>query len=125
MPGLTDRIFELVTKHLEGTIAAVEQRELNQWVNESPVNREAVEEFLKEQTLLNGITNMYQWRARVWDNLQNKIDSEKIIPMHRKHWWKNGAAAAIIILLGTGAYFFFNSKKANIEQPVAVTKDIK
>jgi hypothetical protein len=46
MPGLADRIFELVTKHLEGTIAPGEQRELDQWMAESPVNREAVEEFL-------------------------------------------------------------------------------
>ena len=113
MPGPTDRIFVLIKNHLEQNITEAEQRELEEWMNESSLNKEAVATFLEEEKLHEGIRDMYQMRRKVWDRLQKQLDISKV-PLARpstslRIWWRYAAAAVVLLLLSVVGYFYFNN----------------
>ena len=132
MSSPTDRIIALIINHLEQNITEAERRELGEWMNESSVNKEAVDTFLEEQKLQEGVRDMYQIRQKVWDRLQKQLDIAKVVPLRHpstplRIWWRYAAAAAIIILLGVGSYFLFVSKTNNQQQAISKepTHDVK
>jgi len=114
MPFVVERIKELVIKNLYAGLDAAEQKELEEWINKSEKNKEAIEEFLDATSLKKGIGSFYATKRRVWQKLLQTIEDEKAVPVRRRNWhWV--AAAAVIICITVSGYFIFlnNSKHAN------------
>ncbi len=114
MPLIIDRIKELVIKHLDAGLDAAEQQELNTWMSQSKINKEAIQEFLDDKSLQKGIGDLYKTKERIWQKLEQTVDERKIVSIKRKIWqW--AAAAAIITGITVSGYFIFpdNSKHDN------------
>jgi len=129
MPGPTDRIFVLIKNHLEQNITEAERHELEEWMNESSLNKEAVAAFLEDEKLHEGIRGMYQMRRKVWDRLQKQLDISKVVPLARpstslRIWWRYAAAAVVPLLLSVGGYFYFNNSQKQIAKIIQPAKDV-
>jgi ferric-dicitrate binding protein FerR (iron transport regulator) len=114
MPLIIDRIKELVIKHLDAGLDAAEQQELNTWMSQSKINKEAIQEFLDDKSLQKGIGDLYKTKERIWQKLEQTVDERKIVSIKRKIWqW--AVAAAIITGITVSGYFIFpdNSKHDN------------
>lgn len=112
MPLIRERIRELVIKHLDEGLDAVEQHELDAWMSQSQKNREAVQEFLDDTSLQKGLIDLYKTKERIWLRLDQTVNERKVISIKRKtlQW---AAAAAIIISITVSGYFIFLDNKKN------------
>lgn len=108
MQSPADRITELIIHHLEGRITGSENQELQDWMDQSPMNRESVASFLNEEKLQAGIRDMYHYRQKIWNTLQQQLNTAKITPMRRSVWWRYAAAAVLVAIISGTAYFIFN-----------------
>lgn len=107
-------IQQLIIRHLAGTLSPEEQERLDAWLNESPINREAVQAFIEEGQLSATIREMYQYRDKVWNRLQPAITTgttgtgdiaETASSVHRVRFLKAPFfryAAAILVLAAIG-----------------------
>lgn len=114
MPYVIERIKELVIKHLDAGLDAAEQQELNTWMSQSKINKEAIQEFLDDKSLQKGIGDLYKTKEMIWQKLEQTVDERKVVSIKRKIWqW--AAAAAIITGITVSGYFIFldNSKHDN------------
>lgn len=120
-----DRIIQLIIRHLNNELDAEGWEELQLWMNESRQNRQAVEDFLTDESLKNAVGNLYQLRARIWQRLDEQMQNDNPAPadpfaatpaqpaVPLRHTARRYAAAAIIlILLGTAGYWTFNRRPA-------------
>ncbi|MBY0479595.1 MAG: FecR domain-containing protein [Chitinophagaceae bacterium] len=101
-------------KHLDAGLDAAEQQELNTWMSQSKINKEAIQEFLDDKSLQKGIGDLYKTKERIWQKLEQTVDERKIVSIKRKIWqW--AVAAAIITGITVSGYFIFpdNSKHDN------------
>ena len=103
MSKTINRIKFLVIKQLESGLDENEQKYLDDWMNESPLNRKAIEEFLHEDSLRHGIAMLYQTRNKVWKRIEEKLSEPKVISIRRRRWrWTAVAAIIIPIAIGIG-----------------------
>lgn len=119
-----DRISALIIKHLNKGLDEAERVELQEWMDQSVINRQVVEEFLAEDKLREGIINLYSTKEKIWQRLDKQIPGldEQVpdqkpapaIPFGRP-FWKYTAAAVILILL-TGAIYLLLNKGAGPKQ---------
>lgn len=103
-------IAALIIKRLNGGLSDVEEAELQAWMDQSPTHRQAVEPFLDEGTVQQGLAKLHDMKERVWENLEKILDEEKVVPVYRSRWWKWSVAASVILMLGLGSYLLFFSK---------------
>lgn len=102
-----EQIKEWVILHLEGRLDEQSAQLLQDWIRASPANAQAVEEFLDEARLRDGVRQLYHSRERIWQRLDEAIPDQPVQPVgrsYRMQWWW---AAAAVFLLATGSYFFF------------------
>jgi transmembrane sensor len=117
-----DRIIQLIIRHLNNELDEDGWAELRQWMNESGMNRRAVEDFLSDDSLKKGVGNLYQLRARIWQRLDRQMSNDQpaapgdpfavthaqpAIPM-RPARWRYAAAAVVLILLSAAGYLALN-----------------
>ncbi|MGC4233252.1 MAG: FecR domain-containing protein [Niabella sp.] len=127
MPEEIDRIIELVKAHLSGELSDAGRQELESWMNEQPVNRLLVEEFLDEEKLKAGIAETYWAKERIWEQLRNRllfpaVESDEIsikrpVLLFKRQWW--AIAASVIVVLGLGIYFYTAVNKKNVPPVIA------
>lgn len=124
-------IQQLIIAHLEGTLTDEGKTRLQTWINESPINREAVQSFIEEGKLSASILEMYQYQEKVWNRLKpamktgigdaadtsvasaaatttvHEIPSgSAATTVHRVHFLRTHFfryAAAVLLLIGIGA----------------------
>jgi len=112
MKNTTDRITELVIKRLNSELNEAEEKELQDWINQSDSHQFVVKDFLQEETLREGIKNLYRSKEKIWQRLDEQIHDKKVAPIRKIYFSKYAAAAAILIfLLGGAGYFFLNSAR--------------
>src|SRR5882757_2234459 len=97
MPTI-ERIKELIIRHCQGTLDAIEQQELQAWMNESEDNRETAKTFLDDDLLLAELKNFYINKERIWVKVREALPDEK--PAYIFRWKKILVAAVILIVLG-------------------------
>ena len=131
-----DRITDIIFRQLGGNITDDERGELQNWMDASILNKEAVTDFLDEATLKIGIQDMYHYRQRVWERVQQEVGltlnhspSErdlKKVPV-RSLFWRRYAAAAAVLLFLAGSYFLFLNKSIKKDDFVKAEtgKDVK
>ncbi|WEK34859.1 MAG: FecR domain-containing protein [Candidatus Pseudobacter hemicellulosilyticus] len=121
MPAPND-IKQLIIRSLEGHLSPGDKATLEQWLRESPVNREAVSAFLEEGRLADAIREMYQSQDRVWSRLSPALEDQATgtasaatsplaanRPVHRIHFLKTTLfryAAAVLVLVAAGILFY-------------------
>ena len=119
-----DRIIQLIIRQLNNELDPVGWAELQQWMNESDLNRQAIEDFLSDDSLKKGVGNLYQLRARIWQRLDRQMSGDQpaapgdpfaagdpfavthpqpVIPM-KPAGWRYAAAAVVLIILVTGGF---------------------
>lgn len=134
-------IQNLITAHLEGTLSGEDSARLDTWLNESPINREAVQSFIEEGKLSPAIFEMYQYQEKIWNRLKPAIKTSnsdvtnttvhEITPLppnkkaHRAHFLRTKFfryAAAALLLIGIGAYCW---NLLNKKPPQDITEQTK
>jgi transmembrane sensor len=120
MTNHPDRIIQLIIRHLNNELDEDGWAELRQWMNESEMNRQAVEDFLTDDSLKKAVGNLYQLRARIWQRLDRQMSDDQSAapppgdpfavthaqpavpkrPARRRY----AAAAVVLILLGAAGY---------------------
>lgn len=113
-----EQVRNLVIKHLETGLDEEEQRYLEEWMDESPINRDAIREFMEEATMLAGINNLYQSRERVWKRLEK---SPRLIDTRRRIWLWTAVAATLLLLVSAGAIFNYIHKQYSLNADKTVS----
>jgi ferric-dicitrate binding protein FerR (iron transport regulator) len=114
MTTQADRIILLIIRNLNNELDEAGRAELQQWMDESEHNREAVEEFLTDEQLRKGIGNLYALKERIWRRLDESIPDDAVAAHRIKpvgsspFLWRYAAAAAVLVLLAGSAYLFLN-----------------
>jgi transmembrane sensor len=115
-----ERIVALIIKRLNGDLNETESIELQDWINQSEENRQAIEDFVDENKLQAGISHLYQARERIWQRLHKEIPDKKTAPV-RRLVLRYAAAAAGIAMLISLSYYFISSHA--LISPAVTKKD--
>lgn len=109
-----EHISHLLFKHLQGTLSAEEQQQLEHWLQQSPRNQQLFnsvsdEAQLRQQLLV--YQEALQQEQPVWDKIQQlrnrpSAGTVRQVRFPRKWMW---AAALFALLAGTGIYVWNNS----------------
>lgn len=128
MQKVAARITELVIKRINGELNIGEEKEFQDWINQSDSNRISVEDFLTEVKLKEGVRDLYSLKEKIWRRLDEKLSvnglqidgeiTEKentngVVTMRRRFFWKWAAAAILIIVSITGYFTLFNDNRKN------------
>jgi len=127
MPAI-DQIKTWVIQHLEGTLSDDHRIQLTDWMAEEDANRQAVEEFLEENSLTQGIATLYKSRENIWQRLDTALSTKTTTAQKPPHnifsnvrtWW---AAAAILLLLAGSIWRWLPRHPATV-LPLAVEAHI-
>jgi transmembrane sensor len=125
-------IQKLIIAHLEGSLSGEDKERLDAWLNESPINRDAVQSFIEEDKLSPAILEMYQYQEKIWDRLKPAISTgnatvHEIVPLqpnkrvHRAHFLRTKFfryAAAALLLISIGAYLWNLLNKEKLPQGI-------
>jgi len=124
MSDTNNHISVLLIKSLTGEITASEDLELKQWMQQSDANRKVADEFLKNDSFKEGLSDLMK-KETIWERIQEQINlrSGKVI---RVNWYKRIAiAASVFLVLGLSAYLaFFQKSDGNKGKEVTKTTDI-
>lgn len=98
-------IAALIAKHLKGETTSEEEKQLEQWLDAAPRNRELFDR-LNSQLLIEQQIKAYSSsdKAGAWMNVTERIGFEKKVKNH-KSWQFFAYAASILLLLGIGLKF--------------------
>jgi transmembrane sensor len=130
-----ENIGKLIGKYLRQELTEEEQKQLNEWINESDDNKTLFEKWTDTQELMRNISDwerLEKGKQDIWQKMDVGADEKK--PSSRLlnfQWWKYAAAAAIILFVSLGAYLWYkdnnrNEKVAKTDTPqVPVTNDVK
>lgn len=110
-----EQVRNLVIKHLETGLDEEEKKVLDEWMNESPINRDAIREFMEEETLRSGIINLYQSRERVWKRVEEKLPVVRVINTRKRIWIWTAVAATLMLLISAGAVFNYMHKQYSLK----------
>jgi len=120
------RISELIARHMQGSLSAKEQAELDMWLNSSADRRKFFNEFQDEEVLNEKIKTFYAIdKAELWDMTREKIKTSGAdykIGTKKQLWYKITAAAAIIMVLSLGLYFYKNKPDHSLKSSISLTK---
>lgn len=114
----------LIAKHLKGGLSAIEEIELNAWINAKPENALLMEKLQNEEMIKSDLDFLTSIKTRdAWQNIamrtQNVSFTEKVYIFMRK--WKY--AAAILLTLSVTAILYKNSHPA-LKLQAAISKNI-
>jgi len=105
---VTEKIADLLIKHIHNAISENEEAELKEWINQSEENRIAVEEFLDKKSLRLGISNTYLSKEKIWESVNAQVNYKQASPFYKRIYFKYAAAAAVLLFFTTVSYFLFN-----------------
>ena len=113
----TQLIIRLLTKELTDELNESEEKQLNQWLNESPLNKELYERLhsKKYKEERQKIIDQFDEQS-AWKSIQKKIEPPKARYI-QKTFWKISAAASILIIVGS--LFFYSQFSNTTDQKVA------
>lgn len=110
---------QLIAKYLRGELSAIEEDELNAWINEKPENALLVKTLQQQEMIKSDLDFFAAIKTEdAWQNIitQKASLANKVYAFIKK--WKY--AAVILVLLSATAILYKNSKSA-INQPAVVS----
>jgi transmembrane sensor len=116
-----ENIGKLIGKYLRQELTEEEQKQLNEWINESDDNKTLFEKWTDTQELMRNISDwerLEKSKQDVWQKMDVGADEKK--PRSRLlsfQWWKYAAAAVVVLMVG--GYYFLQTNK---HKPVAKTE---
>lgn len=118
-----ENIGKLIGKHLRQELTKEEQKQLNEWINESDDNKQLFEKWTDAGDLMRNISDWERLendKQNVWQKMDVSAGKERLQSrLLNFQWWKYAAAAAVVIFLFAGAYFLFTGKN---EKPEIITQ---
>jgi transmembrane sensor len=119
---MNERIIVLLNKLISDlALDESEQNELENWLAQSPHNRDVYKEILSKEKLEEDIKEMLLYNSQdIWNKIEERTEGKLVsISASRKRWWY-AAASVVLIMFSIGAYFiFFNHKE---KQDMATTE---
>lgn len=119
---------ELIAGYLKGSLSSAQERELSEWINQSPDNRHFFDQLTNPETLRIAITRH--------DGKKNKVIDELNATMwfqdkHQHKWWYNwrnslGVLAVIVVVVVTAVFFWLNQPRNTAQTSIGsrVQEDI-
>jgi ferric-dicitrate binding protein FerR (iron transport regulator) len=118
-----ENIGKLVGKYLRQELTEEEQRQLNEWINESGDNKDLFEKWTDAAGLMLNISDwerLEKTKQNAWQNMNVREEKEvrhsRLVSLR---WWKYAAAAAIVIVVATSAYLLLTAKN---KKPKIITQ---
>ncbi len=119
---MPNRISELITKYLEGTLTVNEEIELNEWLEQSPKNKSLYDELTNENSLQNSLKEFYSLQQ----NIQRKTNAGihefeatlLIKKKRRKIFFATIVSLLLIIAISTILFFTRRSPTNNSFSPI-------
>ncbi|TCC99467.1 FecR family protein [Pedobacter hiemivivus] len=109
-------ISRLIKAHLKGGLNAMQELELNAWLELSEDNRRLFNDFNLEQEVRNKI-NKYESanKAAIWSKTMSRLNGHKPLKSTTPLWYKLTAAVAAVVIILSSIYFF-SSNDGILEQ---------
>jgi transmembrane sensor len=105
-----EHIAGLIVKFLQGGLSKTENKQLQEWISESPENKETFELSTQVEKLLEDLTWYQQSKEKNWKEL-NKVIGGKVVSFTFRKLMPY-AAAVLVLILATASYMWvFNKKK--------------
>nr|WP_295876522.1 FecR family protein [uncultured Chitinophaga sp.] len=130
MSEFINRIAELISGHLGGTLTKEEENELRSWVSGSEKARTFFEQVNDKTHLSHQLEQLYAYdHEAAWEKLKESYPLKAapavpLTPILIRKWLKPAAAAAILLGLA-GSVFFWSSRKTSVRPPVTIAKNIE
>jgi ferric-dicitrate binding protein FerR (iron transport regulator) len=112
---MSEQYDDLILKSLDGTLTSEEQKTLEQWIQQSPENKQQMESFKAIWKATNSKTSVPDFSTLdEWQRLKEKtvsISSADNVERQRAMWvpiYKIAAAAAVLILAAVAVRYFSN-----------------
>ena len=109
MSATNNHISKLIIRQIREESTAAEKEELQQWMEQSDINRLLAREFLEEASLLEGLKDILT-KEQIWKNILKRTREQKVVPLLKRKVIRL-AAAAIVIGMLAGTYLLFQDKK--------------
>jgi hypothetical protein len=98
-----NRILKLIAKEQLSVISEEEQKELDEWIESSPLNRQFYDRFINEDDVDDKNDGQYSADAS-WKRFEQKYYGTVRLKKPKQNWWNNtyvGGAARVILALAT------------------------
>lgn len=125
--NVSERVSQLIVKHLHDELTEIESIELHQWINASEKNRELFDRLTNEETFKKEVKEFYSSKTNSWKRIVAAIKEDQQKAKHvniRRIWMTRAAAVILILLVGAATYFFISRPKKTQQQLVQQPTDI-
>ncbi len=105
------QIADLLHKKIKGQLSLEEEKQLQQWVDESQSNLAFYKKMLKDNTLIEKL-DAYQLfdKAKAWTSLDKKLFASKVIKMNARKLLRYAAVLIPFIMLVSGSIYWWNEQ---------------
>jgi transmembrane sensor len=119
------RILKLIAKEQLSVISEEEQKELDEWIESSPLNRQFYDRFINEEDPDDKNDGQYSADAS-WKRFEKNYGTISL-NMPKRRWWKESyipyvAAACIILIISAVLFYRPNFPKTSSGKCIAVIK---
>jgi transmembrane sensor len=101
----SQRIAELILKHLRQQMTSQDVEELQQWLDESHENLSLFESIADEQSLIEQLHEFHEAKKNTWERISTGISNERKTARIRRIYRSMSAVAAVLLLVAGGIYW--------------------
>ncbi len=110
------QITEILKAYRDKTISASELQLLQEWVEQSPANREVVALLDESAELLPLLGHLYTYdQARVWNNIRSAAQ-RRTMRERVRHFGRYAAALLLVLLLGSSGWWAYRRHSAKFTE---------
>src|SRR5215831_1645731 len=105
-------IAGLILKFLREELSVEERLQLDEFLEESPMNRRLFARLTQEESLQSEMNELYEAKKNIRRKIDVAIAEEKVFGIARRRRIRYISAAAILLLFCSGAYLFYRSSNS-------------
>jgi ferric-dicitrate binding protein FerR (iron transport regulator) len=115
-------IADLLEKKIKNNISLAEEKQLQQWVNESQANAAFYSKMLKDHTLIEKLNDYELFNKEIaWKSIDKKLFKAKVIRLNFKKVLRYAAVLIPFVMLISGGIYWWNQQSysfANIDETI-------
>lgn len=120
-------IHKIIASYLNGSLSEAEQGQLQQWIGQSPKNKQLFDQLTQHHFLAEELQKLYAYdEDKGWERIGQYLAGERRTIQKRNPWRLWAVAASVTGLLLVAGYIFFNrqNKPAAKTTTAAVQHDV-